>query len=585
MKACFAFDKMTSPLANVMVMPVQRYPAAQYMALCQFNTVYLDFDSTKNYEPHVVFEGKIERLDAIDVKFPHNIDTVYFSEVKGQPAVRFVYDFTEAQLAKLAKKGMWSVDGIHFGEVLTSAKFQLEVFASVEEIMLDDKSKLTTEEFISRACEVFGDEYSYAKTVYRDYQSKVIITCRQHGDFERTPSLHLQGFGCPLCEKRMPPHRTCAPVFNINMINQYENKFDETAYDILDFISREQQDEKQAIENGRTFETAPEDNIAAQVEAAKAAAREQAAAEQAASYKPMTEEEMIVRRQSVNVSDYVNSVMQNLQDNRDAGNAIVAAEEARIAAEKAEAEKAKNNEPEVDPNKVEFKEDDKSKKTDDISKLVEVDNTTKYESNEAIFNAQSESSEDKTLTGKAAEFMAMLAGSDAAETEAEPVKTENKNDDSSGAASGAQGLGVYTFEDQSTAHYEMRADEGKGNEKPVDSDNADSGSGSDNSSNSDSGAASGAQGLGVYTFEDQSTAQHAMRADEGKGNEKPADEKAEEKKTEEKKSEEKKSKTEKEKKESADKASDTKVEQMNTVVNTNIVSGADGSKDKSDMSK
>ena len=64
-----------------------------------------------------------------------------------------------------------------------------------------------------------------------------------------------------------------------------------------------------------------------------------------------------------------------------------------------------------------------------------------------------------------------------------------------------------------------------------------------------------------------------------------ADEKAEEKKTEEKKSDEKKSKTEKEKKESADKASDTKVEQMNTVVNTNIVSGADGSKDNSGMSK
>ena len=57
---------------------------------------------------------------------------------------------------------------------------------------------------------------------------------------------------------------------------------------------------------------------------------------------------------------------------------------------------------------------------------------------------------------------------------------------------------------------------------------------------SGSGAASGAQGLGVYTFEDQSTAQFEMRQDEGKGNEKPEDEKEEDKsEAEEKKQDDK----------------------------------------------
>lgn len=58
---------------------------------------------------------------------------------------------------------------------------------------------LTTETFITKAREVHGDRYSYARTVYVNRNLKVIITCPEHGDFEQWPRDHAQGKGCPSC--------------------------------------------------------------------------------------------------------------------------------------------------------------------------------------------------------------------------------------------------------------------------------------------------------------------------------------------------------------------------------------------------
>lgn len=55
------------------------------------------------------------------------------------------------------------------------------------------------EEFVAKANAVHGGLYSYTKTVYSSSQSKVLITCNTHGDFEQRPNDHLQGRGCPSC--------------------------------------------------------------------------------------------------------------------------------------------------------------------------------------------------------------------------------------------------------------------------------------------------------------------------------------------------------------------------------------------------
>lgn len=57
----------------------------------------------------------------------------------------------------------------------------------------------TTENFIKKATKTHNNYYSYHKTIYKQSNHKVTITCPIHGDFEQTPSSHLAGSGCKQC--------------------------------------------------------------------------------------------------------------------------------------------------------------------------------------------------------------------------------------------------------------------------------------------------------------------------------------------------------------------------------------------------
>lgn len=58
---------------------------------------------------------------------------------------------------------------------------------------------ITREIFIERSNLKHEYKYDYSKVIYNKAKIKVIITCKIHGDFEKTPDKHLQGNGCPKC--------------------------------------------------------------------------------------------------------------------------------------------------------------------------------------------------------------------------------------------------------------------------------------------------------------------------------------------------------------------------------------------------
>lgn len=62
--------------------------------------------------------------------------------------------------------------------------------------------RLTTEEFIKKAREVHGDTYDYSNVVYINYDTKIKIISKHHGEFIQTPNSHLQGKGCTKCGKQ-----------------------------------------------------------------------------------------------------------------------------------------------------------------------------------------------------------------------------------------------------------------------------------------------------------------------------------------------------------------------------------------------
>src|SRR6056300_1090867 len=63
----------------------------------------------------------------------------------------------------------------------------------------NNKSRYTSEIFIDKAKEVHGDKYNYSKVNYVDSKTKVIIICKEHGEFLQAPNKHLQKQGCNKC--------------------------------------------------------------------------------------------------------------------------------------------------------------------------------------------------------------------------------------------------------------------------------------------------------------------------------------------------------------------------------------------------
>ena len=60
-------------------------------------------------------------------------------------------------------------------------------------------TRLTTEEFIKRAKEIYKDKYDYSKVNYINKSTKVTIICPIHGEFEKYPLDFLKGQECQKC--------------------------------------------------------------------------------------------------------------------------------------------------------------------------------------------------------------------------------------------------------------------------------------------------------------------------------------------------------------------------------------------------
>jgi len=58
-----------------------------------------------------------------------------------------------------------------------------------------DKTKL----FITKAVKIHKDRYDYSKVNYINAKTKITILCKEHGEFQQTPSNHLSNFNCQKC--------------------------------------------------------------------------------------------------------------------------------------------------------------------------------------------------------------------------------------------------------------------------------------------------------------------------------------------------------------------------------------------------
>jgi hypothetical protein len=73
-----------------------------------------------------------------------------------------------------------------------------------------DKHKWVLYKFVHEARKVHKDLYSYPRVGEAQFPM-VVVTCREHGDFEQSKYSHLRGSGCPICH---PPFYRQSRVAN-----------------------------------------------------------------------------------------------------------------------------------------------------------------------------------------------------------------------------------------------------------------------------------------------------------------------------------------------------------------------------------
>jgi hypothetical protein len=86
-----------------------------------------------------------------------------------------------------------------------------------------NKQSKSVDELITQFKEIHQEKYDYSKVNYINNRSKIIITCKTHGDFNILPYHHLAGTGCSKCANN---YNKSNDEFIIECSNIHNNKYD-----------------------------------------------------------------------------------------------------------------------------------------------------------------------------------------------------------------------------------------------------------------------------------------------------------------------------------------------------------------------
>ena len=109
--------------------------------------------------------------------------------------------------------------------------------------------------FINRANLKHNFKYDYSKSIYINAKTKLIIICKDHGEFLQKPDNHLQGNGCHICKNLKTGHRcrntTEDFIGAANII--HNNKYD---YSLVEYEANNKKIKIICLEHG-VFEQTP----------------------------------------------------------------------------------------------------------------------------------------------------------------------------------------------------------------------------------------------------------------------------------------------------------------------------------------
>jgi|SaaInlStandDraft_1057018.scaffolds.fasta_scaffold06865_3 superfamily II DNA or RNA helicase len=105
---------------------------------------------------------------------------------------KYDYSLSDYQNSKIKIKIICPVHGVFEQSPYSHKKFGCAKCSG--------KGQLTTEEFIERSQKLFSNKYDYSKAIYKSQKEKVLIVCKDHGEFSMLPANHYRNKqGCPKC--------------------------------------------------------------------------------------------------------------------------------------------------------------------------------------------------------------------------------------------------------------------------------------------------------------------------------------------------------------------------------------------------
>ena len=109
--------------------------------------------------------------------------------------------------------------------------------------------KSNKKEFISKSLDIHGDVFLYDKVEYESCIKKVIITCKIHGDFKQSPTRHLSGDGCPKCAG---VYKSNKEEFIVKSVNIHGDKY---CYDAVNYINNKTKIKINCLKHGEFLQT------------------------------------------------------------------------------------------------------------------------------------------------------------------------------------------------------------------------------------------------------------------------------------------------------------------------------------------
>lgn len=103
-------------------------------------------------------------------------------------------------------------------------------------------NKFDTEKFIKKSIQIWENKYDYSKTKYINSNTKVIVICNEHGDFEQLPQNHYK-YGCGSCGHKKNVRNNelkekCKNNFEIKSNNIHNNVYSYTKSDYINACTK-----------------------------------------------------------------------------------------------------------------------------------------------------------------------------------------------------------------------------------------------------------------------------------------------------------------------------------------------------------